>query len=292
MSKEENRIIRRRLRNAYMSSIISISLVLLLTGVASLLVVNVRRVSDYFKEHMQLTVLLNQEVGEKSAQQYLERVETFPCVKRARLVSREEGTRELEALLGRDFLEVFGSSPVPLSVEIGLKADYVSKDSLEVVQRLLAASPLVDEVNCQQSLVEALNANLTKISLVLGVLIALLLFISCVLIGNTVRLSVFAQRFTIHTMKLVGATRGFILRPFLGKAVLQGLLSALAATGLLAGALVAVRKGFGPLYEVFDPASMLSVSLIVAVGGVLICVVSTWFVVGRLLARRKDDLYF
>ena len=292
MSKEENRIIRRRLRNAYMSSIISISLVLLLTGVASLLVVNARRVSDYFKEHMQLTVLLNQEVGEKSAQQYLERVETFPCVKRARLVSREEGTRELEALLGRDFLEVFGSSPVPLSVEIGLKADYVSKDSLEVVQRLLAASPLVDEVNCQQSLVEALNANLTKISLVLGVLIALLLFISCVLIGNTVRLSVFAQRFTIHTMKLVGATRGFILRPFLGKAVLQGLLSALAATGLLAGALVAVRKGFGPLYEVFDPASMLSVSLIVAVGGVLICVVSTWFVVGRLLARRKDDLYF
>ena len=292
MSKEENRIIRRRLRNAYMSSIISISLVLLLTGVASLLVVNARRVSDYFKEHMQLTVLLNQEVGEKSAQQYLERVETFPCVKRARLVSREEGTRELEALLGRDFLEVFGSSPVPLSVEIGLKADYVSKDSLEVVQRLLAASPLVDEVNCQQSLVEALNANLTKISLVLGVLIALLLFISCVLIGNTVRLSVFAQRFTIHMMKLVGATRGFILRPFLGKAVLQGLLSALAATGLLAGALVAVRKGFGPLYEVFDPASMLSVSLIVAVGGVLICVVSTWFVVGRLLARRKDDLYF
>ena len=215
MSKEENKIIRRRLRNAYASSIISISMVLLLIGVAALLIVNARSVSDYFKENMQLSVLLRQDVTEDQAREYGKSVEALPFIKSTHLVTREEGAAELEEMLGKDFLSVFETSPVPLSIDISLKADYVSADSVAIVRKVLEASPLVEEVEYQQTLVETLNENLAKISVVLSVFILLMLFISFVLINNTVRLNVFSRRFTIHTMQLVGATRAFIRRPFM-----------------------------------------------------------------------------
>ena len=145
-------------------------------------------------------------------------------------MSREQGAKEMTDLLGEDFLNVFEAAPIPVSVDVTLKADYVSSDSLEVVKNEIMKSPLVDEVVYQQFLVDKLNTNLRKISMVLGVFIVLLLFISFVLINNTVRLNVFSRRFTIHTMRLVGATKSFIRAPFMVQAVFQGLFSALLAT--------------------------------------------------------------
>lgn len=292
MSKEENKIIRRRLRNAYASSIISISMVLLLIGVATLLIVNARSVSDYFKENMQLSVLLKQDVTEQEAQQYQTSIETLPFIKGAHLVTREEGTAELEEMLGKDFLAVFETSPVPLSLEISLKADYVEPDSVVIVRKALSASPLVEEIEYQQSLIETLNANLAKISLVLGVFILLMLFISFVLINNTVRLNVFSRRFTVHTMQLVGATRAFIRKPFMAGAVVQGLLASLLALAVLAGVLFLLRSSVAQLFAVIDSKSLLLVGGTVVVCGVLICVISTYFVVNKLVSLDKDHLYY
>ncbi len=290
--KEENKIIRRRLRNAYASSIISISLVLLLIGVAALLIVNARSVSDYFKENMQLSVLLKQDTTEEQAKAYQKSVDSLPFIKGTHLVSREEGTAELEEMLGKDFLSVFETSPVPLSLDISLKADYVSPDSVAFVRRALGASPLVEEVEYQQTLVETLNENLAKISLVLGVFILLMLFISFVLINNTVRLNVFSRRFTVHTMQLVGATRAFIRRPFMKGAVFQGLVSSALALAVLAGVLALMRRSFPQLFTVFDTRSMAIVAGTVVACGVFICVVSTYFVVNRLISLNKDQLYY
>lgn len=292
MSKEENKIIRRRLRNAYASSIISISMVLLLIGVATLLIVNARSVSDYFKENMQLSVLLKQDVTEQQAQQYQTSIETLPFIKGSHLVTREEGTAELEEMLGKDFLAVFETSPVPLSLEISLKADYVETDSVAIVRKALSASPLVEEIEYQQSLIETLNANLAKISLVLGVFILLMLFISFVLINNTVRLNVFSRRFTVHTMQLVGATRAFIRKPFMAGAVVQGLLASLLALAVLAGVLFLLRSSVAQLFAVIDTKSLLLVGGTVVVCGVLICVISTYFVVNKLVSLDKDHLYY
>ncbi len=292
MSKEENKIIRRRLRNAYASSIISISMVLLLIGVAALLIVNARSVSDYFKENMQLSVLLRQDVTEDQAREYGKSVEALPFIKSTHLVTREEGAAELEEMLGKDFLSVFETSPVPLSIDISLKADYVSADSVAIVRKVLEASPLVEEVEYQQTLVETLNENLAKISVVLSVFILLMLFISFVLINNTVRLNVFSRRFTIHTMQLVGATRAFIRRPFMKGAVVQGLLSAAFALAVLYGVLALLRKSFPQLFMVFDTRSMMLVAGVVVVSGVLICMLSTFFVVNKLVSLDKDHLYY
>ena len=292
MAKEENKIIRRRLRNAYASSIISISLVLLLIGIAALLIVNARSVSDYFKENMQLSVILKPDVSDEDALSYQKSVETLPFIKGTRLVTREEGAAELAGMLGDDFLSVFETSPVPVSLEITLQADYVAPDSVAFVRRTLSASDNVEEVEYQQSLVETLNANLAKISLVLGVFILLMLFISFVLINNTVRLGVFSRRFTVHTMQLVGATRRFIRKPFMNGALLQGLVSSVLALVALAGVLALLRRSFPQMFAVIELRSLLIVAGTVIVCGVAICLLSTYLVVNKLVSLDKDRLYY
>ncbi len=283
---------RRRIANAYLSSVISISLVLLLVGVASMLLVNAKGVSDYFKENMQISVLMKQNVSDEDALEFREGLEKERYIKNTVFVSREQGQRELADQLGEDFLDVFETSPIPVSVDVTLKAEYVSADSLEVVRNEIAASGLVDEVVYQQSLVDALNANLNRISLVIAVFIGLLLFISFVLINNTVRLNVFARRFTIHTMKLVGATKSFIRAPFLVQSAFQGIFSAMIANIVLVVMLFVMRNEFEQLFRIFRMDLLLVVMGIVLVCGILICLVSTWLVVNKLVGLKKDELYY
>ena len=291
MTAGENKLIRRRLVGAWLSTVISISLVRLLVGVAALLVVNARSVSDYFKENMQVSVLMKQEVDDDEAMEYVAELDAMPFIKSSKFVSREQGTKEMAELLGEDFLNVFETAPIPVSIEVTLKADYVSTDSLEVVKKEIRRSGIVDEVVYQQSLVEKLNTNLKRISVVLGVFIVLLLFISFVLINNTVRLNVFSRRFTIHTMKLVGATKSFIRAPFMVQAVFQGLFSALLATLMLVGILFFVRSEFAQLFEVFRLDLLLVVIGVVILSGVVICTISTALVVGHLVSLSKEELY-
>lgn len=275
-----------------MSSVISISLVLLLVGVACMLVLNARTLSDYFKENMEVSVIMKQEVSESQALEFQSLLEDEPFVRTSAYVSREQGEREMMEMLGEDFLDVFESSPVPISIDLTLDARYVSSDSLAVVKDELVSCGLVDEVNYQETLVDALNANLSRISAVFAVFIALLLFISYVLINNTVRLSVFARRFTIHTMKLVGATRRFIRAPFLWQAAMQGIFSAVIADGALVGLLFVLKSKFGQLFEMFSKEVLIMVMGIVLVAGLLICVISTCFVVNKLVSLKKDELYY
>ena len=283
---------RRRLRNAYLSSVISISLVLLLVGVASLLLVNARAISDYFKENMQVSVMLKQTIAESAGLKYKEELDKQPFIRSSAFVSREQGRYEMEQLLGEGFLDVFETAPIPVSIDITLNAEYVSADSIEVVKTRILDSQYVEEVVYQRSLVDALNANLSKISMVLSIFIALLLFISFVLINNTVRLNVFARRFTIHTMKLVGATRSFIRAPFLVQSLFQGVFAAVISILALVGGLYFVRNEFEQLFEVFRMELLLVVLGIVLVSGMLICLLSTWMVVNKLLSLNKDELYY
>ena len=292
MANRDNRMMRRRLMNAYLSSVISISLVLLLVGVASMLLVNAKGVSDYFKENMQISVMMKQNVTDEAAMEYKEVLDGERYIKSTSFISKEQGQKELAEQLGEDFLDVFETSPIPVSIDVTLEADYVSSDSLEVVRAEIAESPLVEEVVYQRSLVDALNANLSRISLILSIFIALLLFISFVLINNTVRLSVYARRFTIHTMKLVGATRPFIRAPFLVQSVFQGLFASFLAIIVLLGLMFLMRSEFAQLFEIFRMELLLLVMGIVVAAGLAICLISTYFVVNKLISLRKDELYY
>ena len=292
MGKHENKMMRRRLANAYMSSVVSISLVLLLVGIAAMLLLSATSVSDYFKENMEISVIMKHGVSDDDAVGFQEKLEKSRFVKSTEFVSREQGEQEMKEMLGEDFLDVFEASPVPVSIDMTLDAGYVSSDSLAVIKAEILEDPLVDEVNYQKSLVDALNANFSQISAIIAVFIALLLFISYVLINNTVRLSVFARRFTIHTMKLVGATRAFIRAPFLVQAAIQGVFSAMIANAAIVGLLYFLKSRFGQLFEMFSQEVLILVMVIVLVAGLLICVLSTYFVVNKLVALKKDELYY
>lgn len=291
MTTAENKIMRQRLASAYVSSVISISLVLLLVGVASLLLINAGNVSAYFKENMKISVVFKQEATQKQAMAYTDRLSSQEYVRECTFVSKEEGIREMEELLGADFLSVFDTAPVPMSVNVSLKAEYMEPGIMEDILTKIGSSPIVDEVVWQKSLVEALNANLRTISMVLSVLIGLLLFISFMLINNTVRLNIFSKRFTVHTMRLVGATKAFIRRPFLVESVFQGLIAALVSIVMLIGILLFIKGQFPQMFNIFQLQQCLAVIGIVIASGILICLLSTFAVVGRLVTLKRDELY-
>ena len=292
MRKNENKLMRRRLVNAYLSSVVSISLVLLLVGVAAMLLVNTRSVSEFFKENLQVSVMMRQEVSDEEAAVFKNEIDSMRFVRNAELITKARGEKEMAEMLGADFLSVFETSPIPVSIVVTLDADYVSRDSLKIVEKAMMNSPMVDEVVYQKSLVDALNSNLNRISMVLGVFIALMLFISFVLINNTMRLNVFARRFTVHTMKLVGATRAFIRGPFLLRAAFLGLFASVIALVMLTGLLFVIRAEFAQLFEIFTLPRLLIVMGVVVASGLIICVISTWFVVNKLVSLDKDELYY
>lgn len=292
MASAENKLMQRRLISAYLSSALSISLVLLLVGVASLLLVNAGNVADYFKEHMQVSVIFSPEVSESEAADFQKSLDGEEYIRQTEFVSREQGVREMEDLLGADFLSVFETAPIPVSLNLSMRADYVTPTQLDSLLGVISASPMVDEVVWQRSLIEALNANLHKISVVLLVFISFLLFISMVLINNTVRLNIFDKRFTIHTMRLVGATKAFIRRPFLAQAAFQGVISALLAIIMLLGVLIVVKNEFAQMFSIFRLEQLLQVMGIVLGAGLVLCVGTTYAVVGHLVTLKKEELYF
>ena len=291
MVLNDNKILRKRYVRAFLSSVASIALVLFLVGIAATLLVSQNSITGYLKENMQVSVMMKPQVGESAALKCKKTIDGMAFTKSSSYISKEQGAKEMASLLGEDFLDVFETSPIPISVNLTLKADYVTADSLEVVKSRLGALKEVSEVVCQQSLVEALNSNLNKISIFLAALISLLLFISFVLINNTVRLSVYSRRFTIHTMKMVGATKAFIRRPFVLESIFQGLFASFLAVIFILCSLVFLKGQFSQLFSVFTIGMLLTVILIVVGAGLLICTLSTVVTVNKLVGLDKAELY-
>ena len=291
MVLNDNKILRKRYVRAFLSSVASIALVLFLVGIAATLLVSQKSITGYLKENMQVSVMMKPQVGESAALKCKKTIDGMAFTKSSSYISKEQGAKEMASLLGEDFLDVFETSPIPISVTLTLKADYVTADSLEVVKSRLGALKEVSEVVCQQSLVEALNSNLNKISIFLAALISLLLFISFVLINNTVRLSVHSRRFTIHTMKMVGATKAFIRRPFVLESIFQGLFASFLAVIFILCSLVFLKGQFSQLFSVFTIGMLLTVILIVVGAGLLICTLSTVVTVNKLVGLDKAELY-
>ncbi len=291
MKNDNSKMVGRRLIRSYLTSVISISLVLYLVAMALFAWVNTVTLSNYFKENSVVAVILKSNTTEAQAQDLMKRIEGLDFVRKATYISREQGQKEMEALLGENFLDVFSTSPIPISLEINLKGEFFSKDSLAMVRSLLAKDPLVREVTCQESLVEAMNSNLDKIGLVVAAVIVLLLVISVALIANTVRLNIFSKRFTIHTMRLVGAKRAFIRKPFLRQAFWQGAVAALIADAAFAVTLQYIWKHTGDMLGLFNKEIIIPIFVIVFVAGILVCMLTAAYMVNKLSDISKDDLY-
>lgn len=292
MSSKEKNIIVKRIVRSYITSVISISLVLLLVGIFGILAVNAKEFSNYFKENIKITAVMNSDINENDAKKFEAQLHRFPFVNKTQYVSKEQGTEEMKKILGEDFLTVFETNPIPISIDIQLNPEYFVGDSIAKIKDVLMETQKVEEVVYEEPLIKMLNSNLQRIGTILIVFICLLMFISFVLINNTVRINVYAKRFTIYTMKLVGATKGFIMAPFILKSVFQGLFAGLLANIWLLGVLYAVRSEFTTLFNVLDVKILVLVISGLILSGVFICAVCTFFVINKLISLTNDELYY
>jgi len=292
MRKNEENIVFQRIIQAYLSSVISITLVLFLVGATAFLGVNAQKFIRHFKENTILSIILRDGVSEEDALAVVRKIQVLPFIREATYVSQEQGTKEMAEMLGEDFLSQFDYNPIPVSVEIKLLAQYVTSEDLDMIEKTIAEIDDVRETFYQRSMIDTVTKNLERFGLGLLIFIALLLFVSFVLMNNTVRLSVYARRFTIHTMRLVGATRGFIRRPFMIQAVFQGLISSLLSILLLIGSLTLAQRELSDVFQSLDYEFLMVLFGAIVLLGVGICLFSTWLVINKIVKIDTGALYY
>ncbi len=291
MSRNEDKISKRRLQTSTATTIISISLVLFMLGLLGLIVLHAQKLSDYVKENIGFSVIIKEDVKEPGIIEFQKKLDIEPFVKSTEYITRERAAKELTEELGEDFVGFLGYNPLLASIDIRLKADYANNDSLTMLEKKLLAKPVVKEVFYHKSLVELVNQNIRRISLVILAFTAVLLLISIALINNTIRLSVYSKRFIIRSMQLVGATQAFIRKPFLLKSLLHGLISAVIAILLLGVVLYFSRQALPELVDLQDIDMILSLFGIVTALGLIITGLSTLFAVRKFLRISHDRLY-
>lgn len=271
---------------------ISTALVLILLGVVVLSVLTARNTSAYVKENLVITMLLEQDMTTPEAKRLCTKLDKRPYIKHLQFVSKEQALREQTKALGSDPTEFTGGvNPFLASVELTLHADYANNDSLRWISAELRKHPKVSEITYQKDLVESVNRTLAKVSIALLVLAVLLTIVSFSLINNTVRLGIYARRFTIHTMKLVGASWGFIRRPFVRQAVGIGLLAALLACLALGGCVWALYNYEPDILTVLTWQVMAVTGATVFLFGIIITALCAGISVNKFLRMKAGDLY-
>ena len=275
----------------FVTSSISTMLVLLLLGLVVFLVLTANNLSVYVRENIAFSVVLSDDMREADILALQKQLNKEPHVKQTNYISKDQALKEQTEAMGTDPAEFLGYNPFSASIEIKLNADYAKSDSIHLIEQELMGKKNILEVNYPQDLIDSVNRNLRKASLFLLGLAALLTLISFALINNTIRLTVYSKRFLIHTMKLVGASRSFIRKPFLARNVWIGLLAAAladAALMVMAWLLVGYEPG---LLQVITPSVMLTVMGVVLIFGILITTLCAWISINKYLGLKTEELY-
>lgn len=278
-------------RTQFLTSCISTTLVLVLLGTLVFFLLIARNLSAYVRENINVTVLISDDLPTDSIAQLTTDLRKIHGIKSIHYISKEEALREQTEAMGTDPSEFIGYNPFTASLEMKMKAEYANNDSLTHIVRQLQADNRVMDVLYQKELIQEVNDNIRKLSLILLVIAALFTYISFQLINNTVRLTIFSRRFSINTMKLVGASWSFIRRPFLKSAFILGIVAALAADGLLYLGYHWLQKFEPELHTVVNLEVLLIVGGSVLLFGLLITFLCTYGSLGRYLRMTSNELY-
>ena len=276
----------------FITSSISTTLVLLLLGMVVFFVLSANNLSNYVRENIGFTVLVSDDMKEPEALKFQQQLNEKAYVKESAYISKEQALKEQTEAMGTDPAEFLGYNPFTASIEIKLNAEYANSDSVAWIEKEILANKRVMEVSYPQDLLDSVNRNLQRVSLFLMGLAALLTLISFALINNTIRLAVYSKRFLIHTMKLVGASWGFIRRPFLVRNMWVGVLAALMADTLLMGMAYMLVKYEPQLVEIITPATLLVVMGAVFVFGVVITCMCAYISINKYLRMKASALYY
>jgi cell division transport system permease protein len=283
---------KRRLAGSSLTTIVSLALVLFMLGLLGIIILNTNKLSDNVKENIGFLVILNDNVKDVDVARMQKTLDASEYVKTTEFITKELAAQRLQEDLGEDFISFLGMNPLHSSINVHLKAKYANADSLAWIEKEMLESNLVKEVVYQPSLIKQVNENVRAISFGVLVISALLMVIALALINNTIRLSIYSKRFIIKTMQLVGATQGFIRRPFVLTGIRHGIYGAVIAIIGLIGFLYVLQKQLPELASLQDETMLLSLFGIVILLGIIITWISTSLAVRKYLRLRSDDLYF
>ncbi|WP_242131261.1 cell division protein FtsX [Aestuariivivens marinum] len=283
---------KRRLISSYFSVVLSIALVLFLLGLLGMLVLNAKKVSDHFKEQVVLTIYLKDSAKEVEINQLEKSLAMADYVKSTEYVSKEEAAEFMKVQNGEDFMDFVGYNPLQNSIDVHLKADFVTTEHLEKISTEALNKNFVDEVSYDNDLVNLMNNNVKKISFWVLVISCIFTLIAVLLINSSIRLAVYSKRFTIKTMQMVGATKQFIRRPFVWKSVRLGIIGALLALIGMTIVLYYLNKTFTELGLLNKPLLIGLLFILIFVLGIIITWISTHFATQRFLNLKTDELYY
>ena len=292
MASSFDRYQKRRLLTSYFSVVLSIGLVLFLLGLLGLLVLNTKKVADYFKETISIGIYFKDTAKDVEMKQLEKSLALADYTKSSTFVPKESAAETHSADLGEDFVDYLGENPLLNSIDLYLNADFVTPEQLEEITESLSAKDFVDEVTYDQPLVALLNDNIKKISIWVLAISAIFTIIAVLLINSSIRLSVYAKRFTIKTMQMVGATKRFIRKPFIWKSVRLGMIGAVLALLGMGAVLFYVNQSFPELDLLEDNIQLVILFVGIFILGALITWVSTYFATQRFLNLRTDELYY
>ena len=270
---------------------ISTTMVLILLGLVVFFVLSAHNLSAHMKENLTVTVMLKDSVTVNDAKLFCRTLYHRPYSRNIDYISQEEAQREQVKELGSDPTEFLGFNPFPATLEIQLKADYANRDSLKWITKEIKKDNRVSDIAYMEDLMDRVNANLSRVSIILLVLAVLLTFVSFSLISNTVRLSVYARRFVIHTMKLVGASWGFIRRPFLKQAVGVGIIAAILANGVLGAGVYGLYLTQPGVSDIVTWEVLAVTAASVLLFGIVITMLCAWLAVNKFLRMKAGELY-
>ena len=276
----------------FITSSISTTLVLLLLGLVVFFVLAANNLSVYVRENINFSVLISDDMKETDILKLQKRLNNEPFVKETEYISKKQALKEQTEAMGTDPQEFLGYNPFTASIEIKLHSDYANSDSIAKIEKLIKRNTNIQDVLYQKDLIDAVNENIRNISLVLLALAVMLTFISFALINNTIRLAIYSKRFLIHTMKLVGASWGFIRRPFLKRNIWSGVLAAFIADTILMGAAYWLVSYEPELIRVITPEVMLLASGAVLVFGVVITFLCAYLSINKYLRMKASTLYY
>ncbi len=291
MSKQEEKFAKRRLRNSYISTTISITLVLYVLGLMGTLLVFAHEISIRVKENYSFTIYMAEGTPTQEVLRFQKYLDTREAVRSTRYISSEEASTEYASDIGEDFIEIIGKSPIPDQIELRVKSDYADLDSLKSLEKDISEREMVADFHYNRGLIEKVNENLKRLSIMLAAFSLLLLLIAFALINNTIRLAVFANRFVIRSMQMVGATQRFIRRPLLSKGMIQGALSGMFSVLLLVATYHLINNEVENLITIDYLHMLLVLFAFVFLLGIAITWLSTWFAVMRFLRIKTDLLY-
>lgn len=284
---------KRRVASSYFMSMMSIALVLFLLGVFALLMMHAQKLSNHLKENIGFEVVMNSNVKEANILKLQKELDKMPAVKSTEYITKEEAIGRLSEDLGEDFLQWLGNEENPLlpSIDVRFNADYANNDSISIIEAQLLKNPDVKEIYYQKSMVNLINQNVKRIGFALMIASVALLFIAIALIRYTLRLSIYAKRFLVRSMLLVGATASYIRRPFIKSGITQGFFGALIADAMLALLLYGLMKRLPELALVQDYRIIICIFVGIIVLGILLGGLSTRSALGKYLRADVDRLY-